>query len=510
LIGRTGISRARLVAAAALIAAGGLLVLASQWPARASGGAAAAVHSQAVGDDYSLCDADDDDPLYCGNPVDSVAGLLAADGTTAPDPRDADLGGVGATGVLLMSLGAATVAGSGAGLSGLVNALGGGSGAASSGVGTGAAGTLGGPSGGGAMAGAGSALGSAGGTGTLAATGLSLPLPRAELIQGGLSIFRSMKRVTEEGDPTGYSAGDVAQLVGDAASVAAMASLIAPAVGLISLVAGGGAAAADVKSPREIFEQLRSNVVRLGYMQGVVDENVSGAEGQLGNLASPAATTAAATPAPRPDPSAMSDAELRMSRTEWARRMDTAFDALGTVQAELGDLDVRRNNLAHQIDSLGDLLSRSDPAGSTPLPAELAKIVAYGRGWFFAGESSSMAAALRESVAKSGGAGPAPRIRASGPAASGGSPSPAGAPAAAPEGSVTLAEWAAANGAADGRAAVLQALAGLERWRGFYDALAASVQAGIVGLRVEVDQAVAARRDIAAEIARRAVGGAGR
>jgi len=273
-------------------------------------------------------------------------------------------------------------------------------------------------------------------------------------------------------------------------------------------VAGGGAAAADVKSPREIFEQLRSNVVRLGYMQGVVDENVSGAEGQLGNMAVPAATTAAASPPPRPDPSAMSYAELRRSRTEWARRMDTTFDALGAAQAELGDLDVRRNNLAHQIDSLGDLLSRSDPAGSTPLPAELAKIVAYGRGWFFAGESSSMAAALRESVAKSGGAGPAPRIRASGLAAAGGSPRPAGAPA--PEGSVTLAEWAAANGAADGRSAVLQALAGLERWRGFYDALAASIQAGIVGLRVEVDQAVAARRDIAAEIARRAVGGAGR
>ena len=38
---RTGISKTRLVAAAALIAAGGLLVLASQWPARASGGATA-------------------------------------------------------------------------------------------------------------------------------------------------------------------------------------------------------------------------------------------------------------------------------------------------------------------------------------------------------------------------------------------------------------------------------------------------------------------------------------
>jgi hypothetical protein len=245
-------------------------------------------------------------------------------------------------------------------------------------------------------------------------------------------------------------------------------------------------------------------------MQGVVDENVSGAEGQLGNLAAQATTVAAASPPRRPDPSAMSDVELRKSRTEWAQRMDTTFDALAAAQAELGDLDVRRNNLAHQIDSLGDLLSRSDPAGSTPLPAELAKIMAYGRGWFFAGESSSMAAALRESIANSGGAGPAPRIRASSAAAGGGSPPRAGGPAAAPGGSDTLAEWAAAAGAADGRSAVLQAMAGLERWRGFYDALAASVQAGIAGLRVEVDQAIAARRDIAAEIARRAVGGTGR
>jgi len=72
---------------------------------------------------------------------------------------------------------------------------------------------------------------------------------------------------------------------------------------------------------------------------------------------------------------------------------------------------------------------------------------------------------------------------------------------------MTLAQWAASQGVADGRLAVLQALAGLERWRGFYDALAGSVQVEINRLRAEADVAVAVRRDLAAEVQRRALDG---
>jgi hypothetical protein len=72
---------------------------------------------------------------------------------------------------------------------------------------------------------------------------------------------------------------------------------------------------------------------------------------------------------------------------------------------------------------------------------------------------------------------------------------------------MTLGAWAARQQVADGRLAVLQALAGLERWRGFYDALASSVQAEIATLRNNADVAVAARRDLAAEVQRRAMQG---
>jgi len=72
---------------------------------------------------------------------------------------------------------------------------------------------------------------------------------------------------------------------------------------------------------------------------------------------------------------------------------------------------------------------------------------------------------------------------------------------------MTLAEWAARHHVTDGRMAVLEALAGLERWRGFYDALSAAVQVRIGTLRVEADVAVAARRDLASEVQRRAMQG---
>ena len=334
-----------------------------------------------------------------------------------------------------------------------------------------------------------------------AISGINLPVPRVELVQGGLSIFRSMKRVTDQADPSGFSPGDVAQLLGDAAGIAALASVLAPGIELISLATGGAAAASDVKSPREIFEQMRRNFGRLGYMQGVLDENVSHADHDLGDLDPAAADPSAAAPPPK-DPTVLSAKDLKTARTLWAGNSDAAFDALARAQKELDDLDDRRSDLAHQIDAVGNLLGRIDSTGSVGLPQYLADTISYGRGWYFAGDSSKMAAALRQSFEQARSAGAVHPRRLAGTTPTVPLPDDTSGPAA-----MTLAAWAAQQQVADGRLAVLQALAGLERWRGFYDALASSVQAETAALRNKADVAVAARRDLAAEVQRRAMQG---
>jgi hypothetical protein len=495
--------------AAAFLAAGLLLILGSQFAARASAPGEPSVQTPQPAVDDIYCDDDADDPVSCFGPAGQMAGLLAADGTIAPDPRDADLGGVAATGVLLMSIGGAVVASSAGGLAGLAGGAVGGAG-----------GTAGGqpaPGGHGSMtpfhAASGSGLGAATSAGATAnatalgvvpaVSGINLPVPRADLIQGGLSIFRSMKRVTDQADPRGYSPGDVAQLFGDAAGIAALASMLAPGIGLIALATGGAAAASDVKSPQEIFEQMRRNFGRMGYLQGVIDENVSHADHELGDL-DPAAVDPAAVRPPS-DPSVLSAENLKIARTFWAGRADAAFDALAHAQQELDDLDDRRSNLAHQIDAVGDLLGRTDVAGTVGLPGHLADTISYGRGWYFAGDSSKMAAALRQSFEQSRATGVRHRRR-----TAGGPPAASVAVETPPPGELTLAQWAAGQKEADARLAVLQALAGLERWRGFYDALASSVLVELNALRVGADVAVAARRDLASEVQRRALGGKAR
>lgn len=502
--------------AAAFLATGLLLILGSQLAARASTPGDTSISAlqtvpAADADDY--CDDDADDPVGCFGADGQVAELLAADGTVAPDPRDADLGGVAATGVLLISLGGAVVASSAGGLAGLASGAAGGAGGSAGGVAGGgpagsgptapggqglmnpfhAAGSVGAATAGGSPATA-SALGV-----VPAVSGINLPVPRVDLVQGGLSIFRSMKRVTDQADPRGYSPGDVAQLFGDAAGIAALASVLAPGIGLIALATGGAAAASDVKSPQEIFEQMRGNFGRLGYLQGVLDENVSHTDHDLGDL-DPVAVDPVTTP-PR-DPTVLTAEQLKIARTFWAGRADAAFDALARSQQELDDLDDRRSNLALQIDAVGDLLARIDAAGTVGLPQYLVDTISYGRGWYFAGESSKMAAALRKSFEQAQAAGVRHPRRTAAQAAAVTDPADASLPAV-----MTLAQWAAGQGVADGRLAVLQALAGLERWRGFYDALASSVQVQINAVRVQADIAVAARRDLAAEVQRRALQG---
>lgn len=463
--------------------------------------------------DDDVCHYDAGHSVKCSGPLGEVADMLAADGTTAPDPKDADLGGVAATGILLLSVGGAVVASSSGGLGGLA---GGAAGGAAGGSGGAPGSSSGGATGGGASGAASSGHAATGGHSLMtpfdaaaantsalgvvpAVSGINLAVPRVELIQGGLSIFRSMKRVTDQADPTGYSPGDVAQLLGDAAGIAALASVLAPGIGLISLAAGGAAAVMDVKSPQEIVGQMRSNFGRLGYMQGVLDENVSHADHELGDLDPAEMDPAAAAPPPR-NPTVLSAKDLRTARTLWAAKADAAFDALARARQERDDLDDRRSDLAYQIDAVGDLLGRVDTSGSVGLPQYLVGTITYGRGWYFAGDSSKMAAALRQSFEKVRSAGVERPRRGADKSSTVSRPDETAGPKA-----MTLAEWAASQKVADGRMAVLQALAGLERWRGFYDALASSVQVRINTLRVQADVAVAARRDLAAEVQRRAL-----
>ena len=449
-------------------------------------------------------------PALGAGPLDKLASGLIEEGVSQPNPADADLGGLAATGVLLLSVGGAVAAGGGSGMSGALGSLGGGHGTVARGAGSSASGQgRAGRPGAGAgtvTAGAASAAGFPGlasGAGAVVTSGFRLPLPRVELVQGGLSIFRSMKRVTEDANPTGYSPSEVALLLGDAAGISAVANALSPAIGLISLTASGAATATTVRSPGQIFDLLRRNFARLGYLQGIVDENVGHLDGELGEL--DARIDPASMPPAPADPAALPDSALAAARTGWAHRMDAVFDAVAAAQARLDDLDVRRGNLAHQIDALGDLLGRTDAAGSRPLTPDMASIVAYGRGWYFGGDSSKMAAALRESSSPSKGGATQRRMRAGGMDVAlglGGGPAPAG--------TNTLGSWATANGIHDGRLALVQAMAGLERWRGFYDALAGSAQEQLAVLRGQADRASAARRDLAAEVSRRAIGGFGR
>jgi hypothetical protein len=371
--------------------------------------------------------------------------------------------------------------------------------------------------------------------GLTTAAGSGLPLPRAELVSAGLSIARSMKRLTDDPDPTNYSPGDLAQLLGDAASIGALATILAPATGLVSLAGAGAATAADAP-PTEVMDRLRRGFGQLGYMQGVLDENVSALDGQLSGLdGAPRSGTAAAPPI-ADDPTSLSDRDLRELRSAWASHTDFLFDALIEAQVEMGDLDNRRRNLAHQIDAVNDLLARLDQAGKAPVPPHLGDSLVYGLGWFQSGDPALMAAALRESRAQARAAGMAEVLRESpvmarasaiakaGAVGAAGEPAPSGrkgkpagrgrnAPsiphsesvplAMARPKSLTFAEWAAANGFEGGRLGVLQALAGLERWSGFYDALTGTLQRRIAALRQQANAAGAQRRLLSSEMQHR-------
>ena len=230
------------------------------------------------------------------------------------------------------------------------------------------------------------------------AAGSGLPLPRSELILAGKSIVRSMRRVTHGAGPRGKGDGDADQLMGDAARIGALASILDPAGGLVSLATAGAGADSDAAGPQDVLECLRLHLGQLGYMQGVLDENVCQVDGQLGGLDGlPEGAPAAPAPEKPADPASLSDEELRAVRSAWSARADVDFDAVIGAQQAMNDLDDRRRNLDHQVDALSDLLARLDDAGTTPVPRHLGDTLCYGLGWHLAGDSQRMASALRES-----------------------------------------------------------------------------------------------------------------
>jgi hypothetical protein len=340
------------------------------------------------------------------------------------------------------------------------------------------------------------------------ASGSGLPLPRSELIAAGLSISRCMTRVTDGADPSGYSPADTARLMSDLSRIGALASILDPSAGLVSLASAGPTTGAEVDSPAEVVARLRRNFGQLGYMQGVLDENVGQVDGRLAGLDGLAAAASAAASEPSPefahDPTALSEDELRAARSAWAARADRDFDALIAAQCEMNDLDDRRRNLDHQVDAVSEMLSRLDDAGTMAMPVHLGETLRYGLGWHMGGDPARMAGALSDSRAAARVAvGPAAgAVAAAAPAAVSASKS---APASAKPTGPTFVEWAAANKFEGGRMGVLQALAGLQRWCGFYDALTGTMARQLVALRVQADTASAARRILSAEMQRRAL-----
>jgi hypothetical protein len=516
-------------------------------PEEAAASAAASVPANATPVANDGGEGNDADDMLGKGPLDELAAGLAENGknTIPPTQSDADLGGVAATGLLLMSAGGASLlTGSAGGLAGLGGGGGGGAGtgaagpaagpgvehakaasdiASAAGASSGGAAGAGGAAGGGAggvsgfgsiFGGAGSGLPAAGGLTTTAIGGL--PLPKPEMVEAGFSIFRSMKRVTSEVDPTGYGASDIAEFLGDATAVGALASILAPAAELVALATAGAAAGAEAADPRDVLEKLRRGFGQLGYMQGVLDENVGRADGKLTGLdGAPEGTAAKAAPAIPSDPTRLSDKRLHEAREAWAARADVEFDALIDAQAELADLDDRRRNLGHQIDAVNDLLAGLDEAGAIPIAPHLGETLRYGLGWYRAADPDRMVAALRESRAQARTGAKATGSIAAAPAPS---PAPSPTPSAArpPAGppsapGVPFAQWAPANGFGasfgEAKVAVLEALAGLERWSGFFDALTGTLQVQIATLRVQADAASATRRALSSEIQHRTLEG---
>ena len=235
------------------------------------------------------------------------------------------------------------------------------------------------------------------------AAGSGLPLPRSELILAGKSIVRSMRRVTHGAGPRGKGDANADQLMGDAARIGALASILDPAGGLVSLATAGAGAGSEAAEPQDVLECLRLHLGQLGYMQGVLDENVCQVDGQLGGLDGlPEGAPARHAPETPADPACLSDEELRAVRSAWSARADVDFDAVIGTQQAMNDLDNRRRNLDHQVDALSDLLARLDDAGTTPVPRHLGDTLCYGLGWQLAGNSQRMASALRESLSRTG------------------------------------------------------------------------------------------------------------
>ncbi len=365
--------------------------------------------------------------------------------------------------------------------------------------------------------------------GLTTAAGSGLPLPREELVAAGEAIARSMKRLTDE--PAGeLGPGEVVQLLGDASSIGALATILAPGTGLASLAGSGAATLAEAASPAEVLERLRRNFGQLGYMQGVLDENVCARDGLLAGLDGAADLTESVPPPVPSDPTTLEDRELARLRAYWAGRADVLFDALIAAQREMSDLDDRRRNLAHQVDAVNDLLARLDEEPATRVPPHLGDALVYGLGWYRADDPSAMAAALRESRAAarsaSGATAAAAGEQPAGPVQPGsavqqapsgkkqkpsksGKSQPSAALSSVPPTSVEkrksqpFGEWASANRFPGGRLGVLQALAGLERWGGFYDSLTGTLQRQIAGLRTQADAAGATRRALSAEMQHR-------
>jgi hypothetical protein len=239
----------------------------------------------------------------------------------------------------------------------------------------------------------------------------------------------------------------------------------------------------DVTSPHEIIEGIRRNMGRIGYMQGIVDANLNREDGTLGEFARPASGVTPATP---DDVSTMDDAALRAAGAAWAGLAGAALRDVAADADLLAFLDARRAQLESQSDLLCDLLDRSETNEIVPLDGTAIDALAFGRNWYSASDSAGMADQLRQ------------RFEASVAGA------PTGSDAAAEDAPRTLDEWAAHVGARNSCLGVLEATAGLERWRGFCDALAGSVDDRLAAARAQADQTAAVRSELGAEIERRA------
>jgi hypothetical protein len=257
-----------------------------------------------------------------GGPADELASAVADEGATTPTPQDGIVGGVAATGVLLMAIA-------------------------------------------GSLALASPALGGPETAGSRSLPTEPPPLTPVEREMAAVErriglmddayarLVKSALRINAATNSGELGAGDAAEILGDLSSAIATFPPAAVPAGLASMVFSSLSAASSLSGERESLDALRENLAGLTYLQGraTVDREALGQ--QLMDLRQQqAAERAGVRPPPPVDPSAMTRQQLEQARTRAEADVSLAYSRAAATQDELSRFVEERNAVQRRMDAL--------------------------------------------------------------------------------------------------------------------------------------------------------------